>query len=43
MRIRDVLDGCIDGNYGKKVDYEIQERKGKREHRRERIRVCFVW
>ena len=43
MRIRDVLDGCVDGDCEKKVDYKIQERKGKREDRRERIRICFVW
>ena len=43
MRIRNVLDGCVDGDYRKKLDYEIQERKDKRKDRRERIRVCFMW
>ena len=33
MRIQDVLDGCIDGSCVKLVDYEKQEKEGKRENK----------
>ena len=36
MRIRDVLDNCVDGNCGKIMDYEMQEKKGRRESRKEK-------
>ena len=43
MRIRDVLDDYVDGNYGKIVDYEVYQKEGRSESWRERIRVYFVW